>query len=52
MIKRTQLFGWEQEPVDERPSEVMPSTLSEFSSLDAFDAIAAIGADVDLIWAG
>ena len=40
MIKRTQLFGWEQEPVDERPSEFMPSTLSEFSSLGAFDAIA------------
>ena len=37
MIKRTQLFGWEQEPVDEHPSEFMPSTLSEFSSLGAFD---------------
>ena len=37
MIKRTQLFGWEQEPVDERPSEFMPSTLSEFSGLGAFD---------------
>lgn len=37
MVKRTQLFGWEQEPVDERPSEFMPSGLSEFSSLGAFD---------------
>lgn len=37
MFKRTQLFGWEQEPVDERPSEFMPSTLSEFSALGPFD---------------
>ena len=32
MIKLTQLFGWENEPVDERPSEFMPSRLSEFSA--------------------
>ena len=32
MIKLTQLFDWETEPVDERPSEFMPSRLSEFSA--------------------
>jgi hypothetical protein len=40
MIKRTQIFGWEHEPVDERPSEFMPSRFSEsskFSTLGAFD---------------
>lgn len=26
MIKKSQLFGWDQEPVDERPSEFMHST--------------------------
>jgi hypothetical protein len=40
MIKPTQIFGWEHEPVAERPSEFMPSRFSggsEFSSLGAFD---------------
>lgn len=39
-FKRTQVFGWEHEPVDERPSEFMPSRFaeaSEFSRLGAFD---------------
>lgn len=36
MIKLTQLFGWENEPVDERPSEFMPSRLSEFSAFGEF----------------
>lgn len=37
MTKLTEIFGWEQEPVTERPSEFMPSRLSEFSCLRAFD---------------
>ena len=40
MIKPSQIFGWEHEPVAERPSEFMPSRLSgfsEFSGLGAFD---------------
>lgn len=37
MIKRTQLFGWEHEPADERPSEFVPSRLSQFSTLGALD---------------
>jgi hypothetical protein len=40
MIKATQIFGWEHEPVAERPSEFMPSRssgCSEFSRLAAFD---------------
>ena len=36
MIKLTQLFGWDNEPVDERPSEFMPSRLSEFSAFGEF----------------
>lgn len=26
MSKQSHIFGWEEEPVDERPSEFMPST--------------------------
>jgi hypothetical protein len=40
MIKPTQIFGWEHEPVAERPSEFMPSRFSgcsESSRLGAFD---------------
>jgi hypothetical protein len=36
MIKLTQIFGWEHEPVDERPSEFVPSRLSAFGELSAF----------------
>jgi hypothetical protein len=36
MIKTSQLFGWEQEPVDERPSEFMPST--GFGTLSGYHA--------------
>ena len=32
MIKQSQLYGWEQEPVDERPSEFMHSTHLGFLS--------------------
>ena len=47
MIKASQLFGWEHEPAQERPSEFMPSRLSGFSELSghgAFDPIARAGA--------
>jgi hypothetical protein len=44
MNKRTHLFGWEHEPAVERPSEFMPSRLSEFSSLGAFDPLARAAA--------
>lgn len=40
MIKRTQVFDWENEPAAERPSEFMPSRFSgasEFSGLGSFD---------------
>ena len=36
MIKASQLFGWEQEPADERPSEFMPSRLSGFAELSGY----------------
>lgn len=36
MIKSTQIFGWEHEPVAERPSEFMPSRLSGFSEFSGF----------------
>lgn len=42
MIKPTQIFGWEHEPVAERPSESEPqklSALSKFSCLEALDPI-------------
>ena len=26
MVKKSEVFGWDTEPVDERPSEFMPST--------------------------
>jgi hypothetical protein len=33
-IKATQLYGWDTEPVDERPSEFMPS--SGYSAVSGF----------------
>jgi hypothetical protein len=39
MIKLTQIFGWEHEPVDERPSEFVPSSLSAFGELSSFGAL-------------
>jgi hypothetical protein len=39
MIKPSQLFGWEHEPVAERPSEFMPSRLSGFSEFSSFGAL-------------
>ena len=36
MIKPSQVFGWEQEPVDERPSEFMVST--SFGTLSGYHA--------------
>ena len=39
MIKSTQIFGWEHEPVAERPSEFMPSRLSGFSEFSSFGAL-------------
>lgn len=38
MIKLTQIFGWEHEPVAERPSEFMPSRLSGFAELSGHGA--------------
>ena len=35
MIKLTQIFGWEHEPADERPSEFMTSRFSEPSAVEA-----------------
>ncbi|HRI19211.1 MAG TPA: hypothetical protein PL196_11875 [Burkholderiaceae bacterium] len=40
MIKLTQIFGWEHEPADERPSEFMTSRFGEPS---AFAALAPLG---------
>jgi len=37
MIKISQLFGWDQEPVDERPSAFMDST--HFGSLSGFQPL-------------
>ena len=34
-IKPTQLYGWETEPVDERPSELMSTNFSQLSGLYA-----------------
>jgi hypothetical protein len=39
MIKLTQIFGWEHEPVAERPSEFVPSRLSAFAELSSFGAL-------------
>ncbi len=39
MIKPSQIFGWEHEPVAERPSEFMPSRLSGFSEFSNFGAL-------------
>jgi hypothetical protein len=39
MIKLSQIFGWEHEPVDERPSEFVPSRLSAFGELSSFGAL-------------
>ena len=39
MIKSTQLFDWELEPADERPSEFMPSCLTSFGELSSFGAL-------------
>jgi hypothetical protein len=36
-LKSTQVFGWEAEPTDERPSEFIPST--GFSSLSGYYAM-------------
>lgn len=36
-FKQTQVFGWETEPKDERPSEFVPST--GFSSLSGYYAM-------------
>lgn len=36
-VKSTQVFGWEAEPTDERPSEFIPST--GFSSLSGYYAM-------------
>jgi hypothetical protein len=36
-FKSTQVFGWEAEPMDERPSEFIPST--GFSSLSGYYAM-------------
>jgi hypothetical protein len=47
MIKTSQLFGWEQEPAGERPSEFVPSRLSGFAALSGlgpFDPIARASA--------
>jgi hypothetical protein len=40
MIKLTQIFGWEHEPADERPSEFM---ISRFSEPSAFAALGPLG---------
>lgn len=40
MIKLTQIFGWEHEPADERPSEFMTSRFAEPS---AFAALGPLG---------
>lgn len=40
MLKRTQVFDWEQEPVDDSPLELVPSGFSggpEFGGLGAFE---------------
>ena len=42
MIKSSQIFGWDQEPADERPSAFMGTSLSGFAALSghgAFDAV-------------
>lgn len=39
MINKAQLFGWEHEPANERPSEFVPSRLSQFSTFGALDPV-------------
>ena len=43
MIKLTQIFGWEHEPADERPSEFMTSRFSEPSAFAALGTLGSTG---------
>jgi hypothetical protein len=42
MIKSSQIFGYEQEPADERPSAFMGGGFSEFGALSGYSAFDAV----------